>query len=157
VVAAQYKAELVNEISAKIRPRRSDRFEITIRLVSARSQYDIFTVGAGYLDVWAALNSTDTAQGTAVSPQASFNSKTGVTHTCHRYERQLGIQRRLGQQHFAGIERHLVLQRHLGYCGVQLGNHRHQGRAIDRIAGLETLARRDDLRVVRRGPGCHTR
>jgi len=32
------------------------------------SQYDIFTVGAGYLDAWAALNNQDTAAGTAASP-----------------------------------------------------------------------------------------
>jgi serine protease AprX len=40
------------------------------------SQYDIFTIGAGYLDVWGALNSTDSvpAGSTAASPIAVFNS-----------------------------------------------------------------------------------
>jgi serine protease AprX len=42
------------------------------------SQYDIFTIGAGYIDVWGALNSTDSvASGsTAASPLAVFNSST---------------------------------------------------------------------------------
>lgn len=41
------------------------------------SQYDIFTIGAGYLDVDAALNSTDVANGSAFSPIVTFNSATG--------------------------------------------------------------------------------
>ena len=42
------------------------------------SQYDIFTVGAGYLDAWGALNSTDSvpAGSTTASPVAVFNSST---------------------------------------------------------------------------------
>ncbi|MBV9479519.1 MAG: S8 family serine peptidase [Acidobacteria bacterium] len=36
-------------------------------------QYDIFTVGAGYLDVAAAMSSTDVAQGAALSPVAVQN------------------------------------------------------------------------------------
>ncbi len=44
-----------------------------------QSQYDIFTVGAGYLDVWAALNSTETvASGMAeVSPTAVCDATAG--------------------------------------------------------------------------------
>jgi serine protease AprX len=44
------------------------------------SQYDIFTIGAGYLDVWGALNSTDSvpAGGTAASPVAVFDSSTNT-------------------------------------------------------------------------------
>ena len=43
------------------------------------SQYDIFTVGAGYLDVWAALNNSDTlpAGNSAQSPTAQYDSLTG--------------------------------------------------------------------------------
>ena len=37
------------------------------------SQYDIFTVGAGYLDVWAALNSTARGTGSALSPTAVYD------------------------------------------------------------------------------------
>ena len=45
--------------------------------ITYTSQYDIFTVGAGYLDIAAALASTDVATGTAHSPTAVFNSSTG--------------------------------------------------------------------------------
>jgi len=37
------------------------------------NQYDLFTYGAGYLDVDAALDSTDTGTGVALSPTAVFN------------------------------------------------------------------------------------
>jgi serine protease AprX len=39
--------------------------------------YDIFTVGAGYLDIQAALANTDLASGTAMSPGATPNTSTG--------------------------------------------------------------------------------
>jgi serine protease AprX len=42
------------------------------------NQYDVFTYGAGYLDVSAALASTDLATGVALSPTAVFNSLTGT-------------------------------------------------------------------------------
>jgi serine protease AprX len=44
------------------------------------SQYDIFTIGAGYLDVWGALYSTDSvpAGGTVASPIAVFNSSSST-------------------------------------------------------------------------------
>jgi serine protease AprX len=47
---------------------------------SYTSQYDIFTVGAGYLDVWGALSSTVSVPsgGTAASPVAIFNSTTNT-------------------------------------------------------------------------------
>jgi serine protease AprX len=41
------------------------------------SQYDIFTIGAGYLDVAAALANHDLATGTALSPIASYDSASG--------------------------------------------------------------------------------
>lgn len=37
-------------------------------------QYDIFTYGAGYMDISAALNNTDLATGVALSPTAVYNS-----------------------------------------------------------------------------------
>ena len=40
-------------------------------------QYDIFTVGAGYLDTWAALNNSDAADESAVSPTAVRNPRSG--------------------------------------------------------------------------------
>ena len=48
--------------------------------ISYTSQYDIFTIGAGYLDVWAALNNTDLAPaqaGSALSPSAFYDATTG--------------------------------------------------------------------------------
>ena len=40
------------------------------------SQYDVFTIGAGYLDVDQALGSTDVANGGATSPTVVYNSST---------------------------------------------------------------------------------
>ena len=48
--------------------------------VSYTSQYDIFTIGAGYLDTWAALNNTDLASGSALSPTAMYDSETGTVY-----------------------------------------------------------------------------
>ena len=42
--------------------------------------YDVFTVGAGYVDLAAALANTDTARGTAMSPTAVYNSTTGSVY-----------------------------------------------------------------------------
>src|SRR5260370_7320503 len=44
--------------------------------ITYTDQDDVFTVGAGYIDVEAALISTDVAKGTAMSPIATFNSTT---------------------------------------------------------------------------------
>jgi len=48
--------------------------------ISYTSAYDIFTIGAGYLDAWGALNSTVTvpAGSTAASPTAVFNPSTNT-------------------------------------------------------------------------------
>lgn len=43
--------------------------------VSYSNEYDIFTYGAGYLDIDAALNNTSLATGVALSPTAIFNTK----------------------------------------------------------------------------------
>jgi serine protease AprX len=40
--------------------------------IPSKSQYDIFTVGAGYVDLEAALANTDPADGTAMSPIATL-------------------------------------------------------------------------------------
>jgi serine protease AprX len=42
------------------------------------NQYDIFTYGAGYLDIDAALNNTDLATGVALSPTAVYDPTTGT-------------------------------------------------------------------------------
>lgn len=49
--------------------------------ITYTDQYDIFTVGAGYLDVYAALNNTDLAPataGNALSPTAAYDSTSGT-------------------------------------------------------------------------------
>ena len=43
------------------------------------NQYDLFTYGAGYLDIDAALGSTDVASGQALSPTAVLNSNGTIT------------------------------------------------------------------------------
>jgi serine protease AprX len=48
------------------------------------SQYDVFTIGAGYLDIYSALKSTDVVNGGASSPVAYYNTavgKYGVTNS----------------------------------------------------------------------------
>jgi serine protease AprX len=44
------------------------------------SQYDVFTVGAGYLDIAAALNNTDVLAGPAFSPRAVYDPATHRVH-----------------------------------------------------------------------------
>jgi serine protease AprX len=45
------------------------------------NEYDLFTYGAGYLDIDSALGNTDLATGVALSPTAVFNSNGSVTVT----------------------------------------------------------------------------
>jgi len=71
----QVKARLMKTASKKF-PQTSVAYEPTTG-ESFTSEYDLFTVGAGYLDLNAALASTDTASGTAMSPVASYNASTG--------------------------------------------------------------------------------
>lgn len=42
------------------------------------SQYDVFTIGAGYLDIYGALRNTDVVNGGAASPVAYRNTATGA-------------------------------------------------------------------------------
>ena len=51
--------------------------------ITYTEQYDIFTVGAGYLDIVAALNNTDlppATSGSALSPTAVYNAATGSVY-----------------------------------------------------------------------------
>src|SRR5947209_2134911 len=45
--------------------------------ITYTDQYDLFTIGAGYVDLEAALSSTDVASGSAMSPVASYNANSG--------------------------------------------------------------------------------
>jgi serine protease AprX len=47
-------------------------------LITYTSYYDVFTIGAGYLDTSAALSSNDSGSGRALSPTANFNSSTNT-------------------------------------------------------------------------------
>ena len=48
--------------------------------ITYTDQYDVFTVGAGYVDLEAALLSTDVAKGTAMSPKATYNAASGKVY-----------------------------------------------------------------------------
>ena len=50
----------------------------TIFNIGYLSQYDVFTIGAGYLDVYGALKNTDVVNGGAASPIAFRNTATGT-------------------------------------------------------------------------------
>jgi serine protease AprX len=60
------------------------------------STYDIFTIGSGYLDVTAALASTDVAQTSAASPSVVYNSLTQTAYLQSNSKHDLGNQRGLG-------------------------------------------------------------
>jgi serine protease AprX len=71
----QVKARLM-KTAYKVFPPYSTTTDPTTGIVYT-SQYDIFTIGAGYLDVQAALANTDLAQGTALSPTVTYDASTG--------------------------------------------------------------------------------
>lgn len=76
----QVKARLM-KTAYKTFPASSSVYDPTTK-ITCTDQYDVFTVGAGYVDLAAALASTDLATGTAMSPTAVYNSSTGnVTMT----------------------------------------------------------------------------
>ncbi|MEJ7665568.1 MAG: S8 family serine peptidase [Hymenobacter sp.] len=71
----QLKARLMKTASKSF-PAQSTVFDPVTNQTFV-SHYDVFTVGAGYLDIWAALNNRATVQGTAMSPRAVFDATTG--------------------------------------------------------------------------------
>jgi serine protease AprX len=72
-----------DQVKARLMKTASKTFPATSSVYDApsgityTSQYDIFTVGAGYADLAAALASTELSSGTAMSPTAVYNSNTG--------------------------------------------------------------------------------
>jgi serine protease AprX len=77
----QVKARLM-KTAYKVFPQYSSYTDPTTG-ITYTSQYDIFTVGAGYLDVYAALNNTDLAPataGSALSPTAVYDSGTNTVY-----------------------------------------------------------------------------
>ena len=82
----QVKARLMRT-AYKTFPTSSQATDPTTGIVYT-SYYDIFTVGAGYLDIGAALADTETFTGTAISPVVVFNSITGAAQvSCGKYDR----------------------------------------------------------------------
>jgi serine protease AprX len=69
-----------DQIKARLMKTASKDFPLTSTVtdpdtgISYTSQYDIATIGAGYLDLWAALNNTDLATGTAASPALQYDA-----------------------------------------------------------------------------------
>lgn len=77
----QVKARLMKSASKSF-PQSSSVYDPSTGLTYT-SHYDIFTVGAGYLDLAAALANTDLATGTAMSPTAVYDSNTGNVYLAH--------------------------------------------------------------------------
>jgi serine protease AprX len=71
----QVKARLMKTAS-KTFPQSSSVYDPSSGLTYT-SHYDIFTVGAGYLDLAAALANTDSVSGTAISPTAVYDASSG--------------------------------------------------------------------------------
>jgi serine protease AprX len=71
----QVKARLMKTAS-KTFPSTSSVYDPTSG-ITYTSQYDIFTVGAGYVDLGAALASNELSSGAAMSPIAVYDSNTG--------------------------------------------------------------------------------
>lgn len=72
----QVKARLMKTAS-KTFPSTSSVYDPTSG-ITYTSQYDIFTVGAGYVDLGAALASNELSSGTTMSPTAVYDSNTGT-------------------------------------------------------------------------------
>src|SRR5438309_857953 len=79
----QVKARLM-KTAYKVFPQYSTYTDSSVTPnVTYTDQYDIFTVGAGYLDIAAALNNTDLAPataGAAMSPIANYDATTGQVY-----------------------------------------------------------------------------
>src|SRR5712671_2319365 len=71
----QVKARLMKTAS-KTFPTTSSVYDPSTG-ITYTSQYDIFTVGAGYVDLGAALASSELSSGTAMSPTAVYDSNAG--------------------------------------------------------------------------------
>ncbi|HEY6253877.1 MAG TPA: S8 family peptidase [Candidatus Angelobacter sp.] len=74
----QVKGRLM-KTAYKTFPKTSSVYDPTTG-ITYTDQYDVFTVGAGYVDLAAALANTDLAKGSAMSPTAVYNSKAQTVH-----------------------------------------------------------------------------
>jgi serine protease AprX len=71
----QVKARLM-KTAYKTFPSTSSVYDPTTG-ITYTDQYDVFTVGAGYVDLAAALSSKDLPNGSAISPTANYDPNTG--------------------------------------------------------------------------------
>ena len=92
--------------------------------VTYTSQYDLFTIGAGYVDVWGALNSTDIVPAgvSAVSPVGGLRSVDQLGSGGQRGHRGLGHHRCLGYHRGLGDHGGVGNQRVCGWCGGGVGH-----------------------------------
>jgi serine protease AprX len=73
-----------DQVKARLMKTATTRFPATSTLTDSATgaaysvTYDLFTVGAGYLDIQAALNNHDETGGSALSPRAAYDPQTGV-------------------------------------------------------------------------------
>jgi hypothetical protein len=129
----QVKARLMRTASKSLPPYSIVFDEPTGK--SYQTQYDIFSVGAGYLDITAALNDTYRAELAATSPVALFDATTqsvmghgrGLGNECmgEWFGRCLGHRRRVGNRCGLGHDKHLRLRRRVGHrrsLGHYFGN-----------------------------------
>ena len=103
--------------------------------VTYASAYDFLTVGAGYLDILAALNSPDLAARQALSPAVVYDATAHGVDGCGLLghlglQCNLGLQRRLGRHHAQRPECDL------GFFGG-LGRHLYRRGRTDRGSGRE--------------------
>ncbi len=85
------------------------------------SEYDIFTVGAGYVDIWAALNSSDYSNLSASSPTAIKPNAYGNIYVVNT---PIAVG---GSSAMWGSSGHVGLQCNMGFGGVGRRQQRHVG------------------------------
>ena len=74
----QMKARLRKTASTNV-PAYTSYTDLTTG-ITYTSQYDVFTIGAGYMDIQAALSSSELSSGAAKSPTAQYDAATNSVH-----------------------------------------------------------------------------
>ena len=149
----QVKARLMLTANKTVFPATSSYTDPTTG-ITYYSQYDIFTIGAGYLNIANALANTTVAPA-AMRPRPGsglhFFGPTGLRRygerglefkLCLRFERGLGIERGLGQQRGLGIERRMGFEQLVSRCrkcglGIERGLGQQRGLGIERGLGID--------------------
>jgi hypothetical protein len=130
-------------IKARLMKTASKTFPLTSIAVDSKvypSAYDMFPVGAGYLDIQAALYNRDGAYGSALSPVAYWNS---LVSTAMLFQTLLID---LGQQHLEPEQR-------LGTAGSAVRHRRHirrlgHGSRLGQLRRLGNFCRLGNIRCV---------